>query len=54
MFDQIERLLVWEMSKPVTEVSSIKLDRNGVWFNPTGSRSEEDIKREGQEVINGK
>lgn len=54
VFDQIERLLVWEMSKPVTEVSSIKLDRNGVWFNPTGSRSEEDIKREGMEVLSGK
>lgn len=53
VFDQVERLLVWEMSKPVPEVSSIKLDRSGVWFNPNGARSESEIKQEGQEVING-
>lgn len=51
-FDQIERLLVWEMSKPVPEVTSIKLDRGGIWFNPNGARAEADIRREGQEVIN--
>lgn len=54
LFDQLERLISWEMSKPVTEVTSIKLDGNGVWFNPSGSRSDEEIRREGQEVISGK
>lgn len=52
VFDQIERLLVWEMSKPIPEVSSIKLDSGGIWFNPNGARSNEEIKREGNEVIN--
>ena len=52
-FDQIERLLVWEMSKPVPEVSSIKLDGSGIWFNPNGARGESEIRQEGQEVING-
>ena len=51
-FDQAERLLVWEMSKPVPEVSSIKLDRYGIWFNPNGARSNSEIKREGNEVLN--
>lgn len=54
VFDQLERLLVWEMSKPVPEVTSIKIDSGGIWFNPNGARSEADIKREGQEVINAK
>lgn len=53
LFDGLERLLQWEMSKPVPEVSSIKIDNYGVWFNPNGSRDEEDIKREGQQAING-
>lgn len=52
LFDQIERLLVWEMSKPVPEVSSIKLSNDGIFFQANGSRSEAEIKREGQEVIN--
>lgn len=51
LFDQIEKLLVWEMSKPVPEVTSIKLDRNGIYFNPNGTRSNDEIQREGQEVI---
>jgi hypothetical protein len=51
-FDQLERLLVWEMSKPVPEVSSIKLSEEGVYFNPNGTRSEEEIRREGLEAIN--
>ena len=50
-FDQLERLLVWEMSKPVPEVSSIKLDPNGLRFNSNGARSEAEIRREGMEVI---
>lgn len=54
LFDQLERLLVWEMSKPVPEVSSVKLDSKGIWFNPNGARSESDIRREGQDVINGR
>lgn len=52
-FDQLERLLVWEMSKPLPEVSSIKLDANGLRFNPNGSRSDSEIRREGLEVIRG-
>lgn len=53
VFDQLERLLVWEMSKPIPEVSSIKLDSSGIWFNPNGARGEDEIRQEGQEVING-
>lgn len=53
VFDQVERLVAWEMSKPVTEVTSIKVDGDGVWFNPSGSRSDAEIRREGMEVING-
>jgi hypothetical protein len=52
-FDQLERLLVWEMSKPIPEVSSVKIDRNGIFFNPNGARGENEIRQEGQEVING-
>ena len=51
-FDQVERLLVWEMSKPTPEVSSIKVDRNGIFFNPNGARSNSEIQQEGLEVIN--
>lgn len=50
-FDELERLLVWEMSKPVPEVSSIKLDKHGIYFNPNGARSDDEIQREGKEVI---
>lgn len=53
MFDGLERLLQWEMSKPVPEVSSVKIDASGVWFNPNGARDEAEIRREGQEAING-
>ena len=53
VFDQVERLLVWEMSKPVPEVQSIKLDATGIWFNPNGARGESEIRQEGQEVLNG-
>ena len=53
MFDKLERLLVWEMSKPVPEVDSIKVDRHGIFFNPNGYRSEADIRREGEEAIRG-
>lgn len=52
LFDQIEKLLVWEMSKPVPEVTSMKLDRNGIYFNPNGVRSDSEIQREGQDIIN--
>lgn len=51
-FDQLERLLVWEMSKPVPEVGSVKLDNKGIYFNPNGARAEADIRREGLEAIN--
>jgi len=53
LFDGLERLLQWEMSKPVPEVSSIKIDESGVWFNPNGARDEAEVKREGQEAIRG-
>lgn len=53
LFDQLEKLLVWEMSKPLPEVSSVKVDESGVYFNANGARAEADIQREGQEVING-
>lgn len=52
LFDQLERLLVWEMSKPVPEVSSVKVDSGGIYFNPNGSRSDDEIRREGLEAIN--
>lgn len=51
LFDKLERLLSWEMSKPMPEVTSVKLDRNGIYFNPNGARSDDDIRREGQEAI---
>lgn len=51
MFDQLERLLIWELSKPVIEVTSVKVDNNGIYFNPNGARDESEIRREGQEVI---
>lgn len=51
-FDELERLLVWEMSKPIPEVSAIKLGRYGLYFNPNGARGDDEIRREGQEVIN--
>ena len=55
LFDQLEKLLVWEMSKPIPEVSSIKVDRGGIWFNPNGgARAEAEIRREGLEAINAK
>lgn len=50
-FDQIEKLLVWEMSKPVPEVTAVKVGADGVYFEPNGVRSEEEIRREGQEAI---
>lgn len=50
-FDEIERLLQWELSKPVPEVDAIKLD-HGIYFNPNGYRAEAEIRREGLEVIN--
>lgn len=52
MFDKLEKLLVWEMSKPVPEVSSVRVSSNGLYFNPNGARSESEIRREGLEVIN--
>lgn len=52
MFDQLERLLVWEMSKPVPEVSSVKVAPDGIWFNPNGARASAEIRREGQEAMN--
>lgn len=51
-FDKMERLIVWEMNKPVPEVDAIKLDRRGIYFNANGTRSEEEIRKEGQEAIN--
>ena len=51
VFDQAEKLLQWEMSKPVPEVSSIKINDHSVSFNANGARGSEEIKREGREVI---
>lgn len=49
-FDQLERLLVWEMSKPIPEITSIKVSSD-LDFNPNGARDPNEIKREGLEVI---
>lgn len=51
-FNEVEKLLVWEMSKPVPEVSAIKVGQDGVFFQPNGLRAEEEIRREGIEAIN--
>lgn len=51
-FDEVEKLLVWEMSKPVPEVSAIKVSQSGVYFQPNGLRPESEIRREGIEAIN--
>lgn len=51
-FDKLEKLLVWEMSKPVPEVDAVKVDDRGIYFEPNGYRSEEEIRREGLEAIN--
>lgn len=51
-FDKLERLLVWEMGKPVPEVSSVKVGMDGIFFNPNGYRSNDEIRREGLEAIN--
>lgn len=50
-FDKLERLLVWEMSKPVPELSSIRLDNRQVLFNPNGARDEQTIREEGNEAL---
>lgn len=51
-FDQLEKLLIWEMSKPVPEVDGIKVSSTGIYFNANGARSEDEIQREGREAIN--
>ena len=50
MFDKLEQLLAWEMSKTVVEIDSIKVS-DCIWFSSNGLRSESDISREGQEVM---
>lgn len=50
-FDQVEKLLVWEMSKPVPEVTAVKVDENGVYFESNGTRADAEIQQEGQEAI---
>lgn len=52
LFDKLEKLLVWEMSKPVPEVSSVMIKPAGIYFNPNGARAESEIRREGLEAIN--
>ena len=52
LFDKLERLLVWEMSKPVPEVTSIKIGMDGIFFSPNGYRDNNEIRREGLEAIN--
>lgn len=51
LFDQLERLLVWEMSKPSPEVNAVQISRGGIAFNANGTRSEHEIRREGLEAI---
>lgn len=50
-FDQLERLLIWEMSKPVPEVDAIKADRYGIYFSSNGYRPDSEVQREGKEAI---
>lgn len=52
-FDKLERLLVWEMSKVVPELSSIRLDNSEILFNPNGARDEQTIREEGNDAIKG-
>jgi hypothetical protein len=52
-FDKLERLLVWEMSKPVPEVDAVKIGDRGIYFNANGARSEAEVQREGMDAING-
>lgn len=51
-FDKLEKLLVWEMSKPVPEVDAVKVDSGGLYFEPNGARSDDEIRQEGLEAIN--
>lgn len=51
-FDQLEKLLVWEMGKPIPEVDAVKIDSRGLFFNPNGMRESDEIRREGMEAIN--
>lgn len=51
-FDKLEKLLVWEMSKPVPEVDAVKVDAHGIYFEPNGARSEDEIRQEGLDAIN--
>lgn len=50
-FDQVEHLLVWELSKSIPEVTAIKLGMNGVYFADNGSRDAHQIQMEGREII---
>lgn len=50
-FDKLEKLLVWEMSKPVPEVDAVKVDGRGIYFNPNGARDDDEVRREGLEAI---
>ena len=50
-FNKLERLLEWELSKPVPEVSTIKVSNHGVYFVDNGSRDASEIQREGREVL---
>lgn len=52
LFDKLERLLAWEMSKPVPEMRSVKLGRGGIRFSPNGARDNATIQREGMEILN--
>ena len=50
-FDKVERLLAWELSKPVPEVEAIKVSNSGVFFSDNGVRDSAEVQREGKEVI---
>lgn len=53
LFDKLEQLMTWELSKPVPEVDAIRLTNRGISFNPNGMRASAEIKQEGMEIING-
>lgn len=51
LFDKLELLLEWELSKSVPEIKAISLTDRGIYFETTSARAEADIKREGNEIL---
>lgn len=52
LFDRAEKLMQWEMSKPVPDVASININKSGVRYHGNGSRDENDIVREAEAILN--